>query len=101
MWTLGPSVRTDRHDYYKRMSSFSAGKKYILLAAETDEEENVTLRMAQAMPAGTTNARLYVEETDEVITLSSQENAFTFLELENGTLISASKTDATCTTAKI
>jgi hypothetical protein len=76
--------------YFKRVSSFSPGKKYILVAAETDDQDNVTLRMAQALPAETTNGRLYcedVEEEDGIITLSSQENAFTFYESESGTLI--------------
>ena len=76
--------------YFKRVSSFSPGKKYILVAAETDDEGNETLRMAQAMPAETASGRLYcedVEEEDGIITLSSQENAFTFYESENGTLI--------------
>ena len=76
--------------YFKRVSSYTAGKKYILVAAETDEDENVTLRMAQAMPEGTNFGRLYaedVEEVDGVITLSSQENAFTFYDGETGTLI--------------
>ena len=50
----------------------------------------MVLRMAQAIPEGTTSGRLYcedVEEEDGVITLSSLENAFTFYEGENGTLI--------------
>lgn len=76
--------------YFKRVSSFSPGKKYILVAAETDDEGNETLRMAQAMPEGTASGRLYAEDVEEdngVITLSSQENAFTFYASENGTLI--------------
>ena len=89
--TLDPSDPDDEGTYYfKRVSSFSPGKKYLLVAAETDENEEVQLRMAQAMPAGTTSGRLYcvdVEETDGVITLSSQADAFTFYESENGTLI--------------
>ena len=89
--TLEPSGPDLQGTYYfKRVSTFSPGKKYILVAAETDEEENVTLRMAQAMPEGTASGRLYaedVEEADGVITLPSQENAFTFYESEYGTLI--------------
>ena len=76
--------------YYKRVSTFSPGKKYLFVAAETDENEDIQLRMAQAIPAGTVSGRMYcedVEETDGIITLTSQENAFTFYESENGTLI--------------
>ena len=89
--TLEPSDPDPQGTYYfKRVSTFSPGKKYIMVAAETDEDENVTLRMAQAMPEGTSSGRLYaedVEEADGVITLPSQENAFSFYESENGTLI--------------
>lgn len=84
--TLNPSEPQQGTYYFKRVTAFSPGKKYILVA----EEEDLQLRLAQAIPAGTTSGRLYcddVEEEDGVITLSSQENAFTFYEHENGTLI--------------
>ncbi len=76
--------------FFKRVSTFTPGKKYLLVAAESADSGDTQLRMAQAMPAGTSSGRLYcldVEEEDGVITLSSQENAFTFYESENGTLI--------------
>ena len=89
--TLDPSEPEPEGTYYfKRVSSFSAGKKYILVAAETDAEDNVQLRLANAIPEGTAKARLScddVEEEDDIITLSSQENAFTFYEGEGGILI--------------
>ena len=89
--TLDPSEPDQPGTYYfKRVSTFSAGKKYILVAAETDEQENVQLRLAKAIPEGSAKSRLYcddVEEVDDIITLSSQENAFTFYEGEGGTLI--------------
>ena len=89
--TLDPSDPDSVGTYYfKRVSAFSPGKKYLLVAAETGENDEEQLRMAQAMPAGTSSGRLYcadVEETDGVITLSSQADAFTFYESENGTLI--------------
>jgi hypothetical protein len=89
--TLDPSEPDPAGTYYfKRVTSFSAGKKYIFVAAETDDNENVQLRMAKAIPEGTTKSRLYcddVEEEDDIITLSSQENAFTLYEGEGGFLI--------------
>lgn len=89
--TLDPSEPQPQGTYYfKRVSTFTPGKKYILVAEETDEDENVLLRMAQAIPEGSEKGRLEcedVEEEDGVITLSSQENAFTFYEGESGTLI--------------
>ena len=89
--TLDPSEPQPQGTYYfKRVSTFTPGKKYILVAADTDSEENVQLRMAQAIPVGNEKGRLEcedVEEENEIITLSSQENAFTFYEGEGGTLI--------------
>ena len=89
--TLEPSEPQDPGTYYfKRVSAFSPGKKYILVANETDEDGNGQLRMAQSMPAGTASGRLYAEDVEEengIITLSTQENAFTFYESEYGTLI--------------
>ena len=89
--TLDPSEPDPVGTYYfKRVSTFSAGKKYIFVAAETDEQENVQLRLAKAIPEGTAKSRLYcddVEEEDDIITLSSQENAFTLYEGEGGFLI--------------
>ena len=89
--TLEPSEPQDQGTYYfKRVSVFSPGRKYILVAEETDEDGNGQLRMAQAMPAGTASGRLYAEDVEEengIITLTTQENAFTFYESENGTLI--------------
>ena len=89
--TLDPSDPQPQGTYYfKRVSAYSAGKKYILVAAETDDAGDEHLRMALAMPEGTKSDRLYgedVEEENGVITLSSQENAFAFYDSENGTLI--------------
>lgn len=89
--TLEASGPSDPGTYFfKRVSTFTPGKKYLLVAAESDDSGDIQLRMAQAMPAGTSSGRLYcldVEEEDDIITLSSQENAFTFYESENGTLI--------------
>ena len=89
--TLEPSDPQPQGTYYfKRVTTFSPGKKYILVAAEENEYGEIQLRMGQALPEGTASGRLNcedVEEEDGVITLSSQENAFTFYEHENGTLI--------------
>ena len=87
--TLEPSEPQPQGTYYfKRVTSFTPGKKYILVAAEVDSDDQVQLRMAQAIPAGTEKSRLYcedVEEENDIITLSSQENAFTFYEAGDGT----------------
>ena len=68
--------------FFKRVSSFTAGQKYILVAEETDEDDNVQLRMAHALPEGTSSGRLEAEDVEEdnsgVITLPSLENVFTF-----------------------
>ena len=88
--TLDPSEPQQGTYFFKKVSAFKPGRKYILIAEEVDSEESMVLRMAQAIPEGTTSGRLYcedVEEEDGVITLSSLENAFTFYEGENGTLI--------------
>ena len=89
--TLEPSDPDEEGTFYfKRVSSFTPGKKYILVAAETDEDDNIQLRMAQAIPAGTTSARLYcddVEEEEGIIILPTLANAFTFYEAEAGILI--------------
>ena len=89
--TLDPSEPQPQGTYYfKRVSSFTPGKKYIMVAAEADEDGNVQLRMAQAIPEGSEKGRMACEDVEEengVITLSSQENAFTFYEGEDGTLI--------------
>lgn len=89
--TLDPSEPQPQGTYYfKRVSTFTPGKKYIMVAAETDEDENVQLRMARAIPEGSEKGRMECEDVEEengVITLSSQENAFTFYEGEDGTLI--------------
>ena len=89
--TLDPSEPQPQGTYYfKRVSSFTPGKKYIMVAEETDSEENVQLRMAKAIPEGSDKGRMECEDVEEengIITLSSQENAFTFYEGEDGTLI--------------
>ena len=90
--TLEPSDPDPSGTYFfKRVNAFAAGRKYLLVAAETNEnDDSVQLRMAKAIPEGTSADRLYcddVEEEDGVITLSSLENAFTFYEGANGTLI--------------
>ncbi len=89
--TLEPSDPQPQGTYYfKRVSAYSPGRKYILVAAETDDAGDEHLRMALAMPEGTKSSRLYSEDVEDeggIITLSSQENAFAFYESENGTLI--------------
>jgi len=89
--TLDPSEPDPEGTYYfKRVSSFSAGKQYIVVAEEETEAGETLLRMAHALPEGTKSGRLAaedVEEKDGIITLSGLENAFTFYESEYGTLI--------------
>ena len=90
--TLEPSEPDPVGTYFfKRVSSFTPGQKYILVAEETDENENVQLRMAHALPEESSAGRLEAEDVAEdisgVITLPSLENVFTFYESENGVMI--------------
>ena len=72
------------------MSAFSPGRTYILVAEETDGNGDVLYHVARALPEGTKNAALEtldVTPENDIITLSSVEDAFTFYESQYGTLI--------------
>ena len=72
--------------FFKRAQTASLGKTYLFVA----EDEEGSLRMATALPAGSGNGRLAgvdVEANDGVITLESLDNAFSFFQGEHGTLI--------------
>lgn len=89
--TLEPSDPDPTGTYYfKRVSAFSAGKQYIFVVEEQTEDGETVLHMANALPEGTKSGRLAAEDVEDangVITLPGLENAFTFYESENGTLI--------------
>ena len=71
--------------YYKRVTAVTAGRKYIFVAEDTNADN--VLRMAHPLPEGTTSGRMDAEDvTDEdgIITLDGTENAFQFIQTENG-----------------
>ena len=89
--TLDPSDPPEEGTYYfKKVSAFSPGRTYILVAEETDGNGDVLYHVARALPEGTKNAALEtldVTPENDIITLSSVEDAFTFYESQYGTLI--------------
>ena len=71
--------------YYKRVTAVTPGRKYILVA-EDPKADNV-LRMAMPLPEGTSNGRMDamdVTDEDGTVTLYGMENAFAFIQTEDG-----------------
>jgi len=76
--------------YFKRVAAFSPGRTYIFVTEPADEEGNVQYRMARSIPASATSGRLAAQDVaveSDIVTLTSLEDAFTFYDSENGTLI--------------
>jgi hypothetical protein len=72
--------------YFRRVTAVTPGRKYLFVAEDT-KADPVVLRMAKPFPEGTSSGRMDAEdvtEEDGVITLYGTENAFTFIQGENG-----------------